>query len=47
MKDRSRKICNSWNSFDSDIENIKYNLIKNAYPSLLIDKVVKFPSNQN
>ena len=29
--DRSFKICNNWNSFHNDIENIKSNLIKNAY----------------
>ena len=50
---RSFKICNNCNSFHSDIENIKYNLIKNAYPPFLIDKVIKkyldykFSSNQN
>ena len=53
MIDRSFKICNNWNSFHNDIENIKSNLIKNAYPSFLIDKVIKkyldyqFSSNQN
>ena len=47
------KICNNWNSFHNDTENIKSNLIKNAYPSFLIDKVIKkyldykFSSNQN
>ena len=51
--DRSLKICNNWNSFHNDIQNIKSNLIKNAYPPLLIDKVIrkyldyKFSSNQN
>ena len=51
--DRSFKICNNWNSFHNDIENIKSNLIKNAYPSSLIDKVskkyldYKFSSNQS
>ena len=51
--DRSFKICNNWNSFHNDIENIKSNLIKNAYPPSLIDKVIKtyldykFSSNQN
>ena len=51
--DRSFKICNNWNSFHNDIENIKCNLIKSAYPSFLIDKVIKkyldykFSSNQN
>ena len=51
--DRSFKICNNWNSFHNDIENIKCNLIKNAYPSFLIDKVIKkhldykVSSNQN
>ena len=51
--DRSFKICNDWNSFHNDIGNIKSNLIKNAYPPLLIDKVIKkyldyeFSSNQN
>ena len=39
--DRSFKICNNWNSFNNDIENIKSNLIKNAYPPFLIDKVIK------
>ena len=51
--DRSFKICNNWNSFDNDIENIKFNLIKNAHAPPLIDKVIenyldyKFYSNQN
>ena len=51
--DRSLKIYNNWNSFHNDIENIKSNLIKNAYPPFLIDKVIKtyldykFSSNQN
>ena len=51
--DRSFKICNNWNSFNNDIENIKSNLIKNADPPFLIDKVIqkyldhKFSSNQN
>ena len=47
------KICNDWSSFHNNIENIKSNLIKNAYPLSLIDKVIKtyldykFSSNQN
>ena len=47
------KICNNWKSFDNDIENIKSNLIKNAYPPFLINKVIKkyldnkSSSNQN
>ena len=51
--DRSFKICNNWNSFHNDIENIKSNLIKNAYPPFLINKVnkkyldYKFSSNRN
>ena len=51
--DRSFKICNNWNSFHNDIENIKSNLIKNAYLPFLIDKVIKkylnykFSNNQN
>ena len=51
--DRSFKICNNWNSFHNDIENIKSNFIKNAYPPFLINKVIKkyldykFSSNQN
>ena len=46
-------ICNNWNSFHNDIENIKPNLITNAYPPFLIDKVIKkyldykFSCNQN
>ena len=47
MIDGSFKICKNWNSFYKDIENIKSYLIKNAYPLLLIDKVIKFSSNQN
>ena len=53
MIDRSFKICNNWNSFHNDIEDIKSNLIKNACPPFLIDKVIKkyldykFSSNQN
>ena len=53
MIDRSFKICYNWNSFHNDIENIKSNLIKNAYRSFLIDKFIKkyldykFSSNQN
>ena len=39
--DRSFKICNNWNSFHNDIKNLKSNLIQNAYPSFLIDKVIK------
>ena len=35
------KICNNWNSFHNDIENVKSNLIKNAYPPFLIDKFIK------
>ena len=51
--DSSFKICNNWNSFHNDIENIKSNLIKNAYPPSLTDKVIKkyldykFSSDQN
>ena len=49
----SFKICNNWNSVHNDIENIKSDLIKNAYPPSLINKVIKryldynFSSNQN
>ena len=39
--DRLFKICNNWNSFHNDIENIKSNLIKNADPSSLIAKIIK------
>ena len=51
--DRPLKMCNNWKSFLNDIENIKSNLIKNAYLPFLIDKVIKkylnykFSSNQN
>ena len=47
------KICNNWNSFHNDIESIKSNRIKNAYPLFLVDNVIKkylnykFSSNQN
>ena len=51
--DRSFKVCNNWNSFHSDIGNIKSILIKNACPPFLIDKNIKkyldymCSSNQN
>ena len=53
LVDRFLKISNNWNSFHDDIEIIKSNLIKNAYPPFLIDEVIKkylnykFSSNQN
>ena len=45
--DRLFKICNNCNSFHNDIENIKSDLIKNAYPPFLIDKIIKKYLNQN
>ena len=51
--DSSFKICNNWNSSHNDIENIKSNLIKNAYLPFLMDKGTKkyldykFSSNQD
>ena len=51
--ERSYKICNNWNPFHNDIENIKSNLIKKAYSPFFIDKVIQkyldfmFSSNQN
>ena len=51
--DTSFKVCNYWNSFHNNIENIKSSLTKNAYPSFLIKKVIKkyfdytFSCNQN
>ena len=51
--DKWFKICNNCNPFHNDIENIKSNLIKNAYPPFLIDEVIKkyldhkFSSNKN
>ena len=51
--DRLFKICDYWNSFHNDIEDIKSNLIKNKYPPFLIDKVIekyldyKFSNNQS
>ena len=51
--DRLFKICNNCNHFHNDIENIRSNLIKNAYLPFLIDKVIKkyldykLSSNQN
>ena len=51
--DRSFKVCNNWNSFHNDIENIKPNFIKNAYLLFLIDNIItkyldcEFSSNQN
>ena len=51
--DRLFKICNNWTSLHNDIENIKSNVTKYAYPLFLIDKVIKkylhhkFSSSQN
>ena len=51
--DRLSKICNNWTSLHNDIENIKSNVTKYAYPLFLIDKVIKkyldhkFSSSQN
>ena len=39
--DRAFKICNDWTSFHNDLNSIKNNLIKNAYPKTLIEKVFK------
>ena len=39
--DSSFKICNNWNSFHNDIENIKSSLIKDAHAAFLTDKVDK------
>ena len=53
MIDRSFKICNNWNYFHNDMEDIKSNLTENAHPPFLIDKVIKkyldykFSSHQN
>ena len=50
MIDRSLKICNNWNSFHNDIENIKSNLTKNACHQFFINKNYldyKFSCNQN
>ena len=43
--DRSFKICNNWSYFHNDIEIIKSNLLKNAYPPFLINQVVKIYLN--
>ena len=53
MINRWFKICNNCNSFHNDVENIKSNLIKNAYQPFLVGKVIKkylhhkFSSNQS
>ena len=39
--DRSFKICDNWNLFHKDIENIKSNLIKNEYPPFISKTVIK------
>ena len=40
--DRLFKICNNWNSIHNDIENIKFNLIKDAYPIKLLKNTLSF-----
>ena len=53
LLDRPFKICNNWNFFYNDIENITSNIFKNVYPPFFIDKVIKkyldykFSINQN
>ena len=50
LLDRSFKICNNWNSFHNDKENIKSILVKNAFLiDLVIEKYLdyKFSSEQN
>ena len=44
LVDRLFKICNNWNSFHNDIENMKSNLIKNDYLPFLIVKLSKSTS---
>ena len=44
LTDKSFKICNNWNSFHNDIENIESNHNKNSYPPFLIDKSSKSTS---
>ena len=39
--DRAFKISNSWINFHKDLKIIKDNLSKNAYPSKLVDKIIK------
>ena len=49
----SSKMCNNWNSFRNDIENIKPKLIKNTHSTFLMYKVIekyldhRFSSTQN
>ena len=38
---RSFRISSNWRSFHNDIENIKSNLIRTAYPPFAIDKGIK------
>ena len=45
--DKSFKICDNWNSFHKDIENIKSNHIKNAYPPFISKIVIKKYLNHN
>ena len=42
--DRWFKICNNWNSFYNDMENIKPNLIKNAHPPFLSNAIKSLKS---
>ena len=38
---RAYEISSSWTSFNKEISNVKHLLIKNMYPSYLIDQQVK------
>ena len=39
--DSSFEICNNWNSFHNDIESIKSDPVKNAYPLFVIAELIK------
>ena len=39
--DRLFEICNNWNSFHNDIESIKSDPVKNAYPLFVIAELIK------
>ena len=41
LVDRTYKLCSSANLFNIDVENLKNMLMKNMYPSWLIDRAVK------
>src|SRR5262245_58539531 len=38
---RAYHLCSSWNLFNAEIVNIRSMLLRNAYPSWILDRIIK------